>query len=122
MPTAFHLLGLAPDADERAIKRAYAARLKTVRPDEDPEGFQRLNEAYQAALAWRQRHPPGDDDGAAAAIADRMEAAEERLTGPLPLVPVDDDASTGAAADAPPAWPPPVRTPAPPRMPQPDMP
>ena len=56
MPTAFHLLGLAPDADERAIKRAYAARLKTSRPDEDPEGFQRLNQAYQAALAYCAAH------------------------------------------------------------------
>ena len=51
MNGAFAALGLRPDADERAIKRAYAARLKTTRPDEDPEGFQRLNEAYQAALA-----------------------------------------------------------------------
>ena len=51
MNWAFAALGLRPDADERAIKRAYAAQLKTVRPDEDPAGFQRLNEAYQAALA-----------------------------------------------------------------------
>ena len=51
------LLGLDADADERAIKRAYAAKLKTVRPDEDPEGFQRLNEAYRAALEWAMRRP-----------------------------------------------------------------
>lgn len=51
MTSAFAALGLPSDADERAIKRAYAARLKTTRPDEDPEGFQRLNELYQAALA-----------------------------------------------------------------------
>lgn len=49
---AFRLLGLRKkDADERAIKRAYAQRLKQVRPDEDPEGFQRLHEAYRSALA-----------------------------------------------------------------------
>ncbi len=49
-------LGIAADADERMIKRAYAAKLRVTRPDEDPEGFQRLNEAYQAALAMlRQR-------------------------------------------------------------------
>ena len=51
MTWAFAALGLSPDADERAIKRAYATQLKTTRPDEDPEGFQQLNEAYQAALA-----------------------------------------------------------------------
>ncbi len=47
-------LELDPDADERAIKRAYAKRLRTTRPDDDPEGFQQLHEAYQAALSWAQ--------------------------------------------------------------------
>jgi hypothetical protein len=46
----FASLGLPADADERAIKKAYAQRLRTTRPDDDPEGFQRLNQAYQAAL------------------------------------------------------------------------
>jgi hypothetical protein len=54
MSRALRELGLGPDADERAIKRAYAARLKTTRPDTDPEGFQALNAAYQAALSWVQ--------------------------------------------------------------------
>ncbi len=52
MNHALHALGLGSDADERAIKRAYAAKLKTTRPDSDPEGFQALNAAYQAALEW----------------------------------------------------------------------
>lgn len=46
----FELLGLAPDADERAIKRAYAQRLRITRPEDDPQGFQQLHAAYQAAL------------------------------------------------------------------------
>lgn len=54
MSRALRELGLGPDADERAVKRAYAARLKTTRPDSDPEGFQALNAAYQEALAWVQ--------------------------------------------------------------------
>ncbi|MFS0828919.1 J domain-containing protein [Pseudomonas phoenicis] len=52
-------LGLARDADERAIKRAYARLLKIHRPDEDPAAFQRLREAYEGALEqarWRERH------------------------------------------------------------------
>jgi hypothetical protein len=52
MSRALRELGLGPDADERAVKRAYAAKLKTVRPDADPEGFQRLHAAYQEALEW----------------------------------------------------------------------
>ncbi|WP_152985272.1 J domain-containing protein [Stenotrophomonas beteli] len=45
------LLGLEADADERAIKRAYARRLRVTRPEDDPVAFQRLYQAYQAALA-----------------------------------------------------------------------
>jgi len=45
--------GLPPQADEREIKRAYAKRLKAVRPDVDPAGFQELHEMYRRALAWR---------------------------------------------------------------------
>lgn len=62
MHRAFELLGITADADERAVKRAYAAKLKTTRPDEDPEGFQRLHEAYLAALAWVRSGPHDDDD------------------------------------------------------------
>ncbi len=44
-------LGLQQDADERAIKRAYAQRLRQSRPDEDAHAFQQLHDAYQDALA-----------------------------------------------------------------------
>lgn len=50
MTGPFNLLGVAADADERTIKLAYAKLLKLTRPDDDPEGFQRLNQAYQQAL------------------------------------------------------------------------
>ena len=52
------LLGIAPTRQARDIKRAYAARLKTVRPDDDPAGFQALRQAYEWALARCEGQAP----------------------------------------------------------------
>ena len=51
----WHELGIAPSRDPRAIKLAYAARLKQVHPEDDPAGFQRLRVAYEWALKQAQR-------------------------------------------------------------------
>jgi hypothetical protein len=52
------ILGLEPTSDERAVLRAYAKKLRETRPEDDPEGFQRLLAAREQALAWRERIPP----------------------------------------------------------------
>lgn len=62
MTWAIDALGLPATADARAIKRAYAARLKTTRPDDDPAAFQQLHETYQAALAWAADTALGVED------------------------------------------------------------
>ncbi|ELY4720546.1 DnaJ domain-containing protein [Cronobacter sp. 153480017-3] len=60
---ALEILGLEPGADERAIKRAYARLLKECRPDDDPQGFQQLRDAYETALEEARRGvADGDDD------------------------------------------------------------
>lgn len=46
---AWDELGIAPCSDVRAVKRAYAARLKQIDPDTDIAGFTRLREAFEAA-------------------------------------------------------------------------
>lgn len=56
----WEVLGVAPGADERSIRRQYARLLKVHRPDEDPEAFQRVREAYEQALAqtrWELDEP-----------------------------------------------------------------
>lgn len=42
-------LGIGPTRELEDIKRAYGDRLKTCHPEDDPEGFQRLYAAFQAA-------------------------------------------------------------------------
>ncbi len=44
-------LGIDPCNDPKAIRRAYAARLKKLDPDKDPAAFTRLREALEWALA-----------------------------------------------------------------------
>ncbi|MDO3411987.1 tetratricopeptide repeat protein [Saccharibacillus sp. CPCC 101409] len=64
----WQVLGLAPTGDARAIKRAYAALLKQTSPEDDPEGFQRLREAYDEALKQAKAiaaDATGEADGAA---------------------------------------------------------
>ncbi len=62
----FHFLGVAADADPATIKRAYAGLLRKHRPDDDPDGFQRVHDAYRTCLAHAERmaakrsmQPPG---------------------------------------------------------------
>ena len=52
MDQIWSILGLEPTRDVSAIRRAYADKSRACHPEEDPTGFMRLREAYQAALAY----------------------------------------------------------------------
>jgi len=51
MAGCWAVLGIEPTDDVRAVKRAYAALVKTRRPEDDADAFMRVREAYEAALA-----------------------------------------------------------------------
>ena len=71
------VLGLTPTGDERAVLRAYAKKLRETRPEDDPEGFQRLLAAREQALAWRERVPPPPPSPPKAFEDDEGETFEE---------------------------------------------
>jgi uncharacterized membrane protein YgcG len=52
-------------ATSRDVKRAYARQLKITRPDQDPEGFRKLHDAYQYALAHTEGRERSQDPGPA---------------------------------------------------------
>lgn len=47
---AYHVLGIEETKEEEVIKNAYRSLLKRTNPEDDPEGFRRLREAYDEAL------------------------------------------------------------------------
>ncbi|WP_049621042.1 hypothetical protein [Frateuria defendens] len=83
-------LGLSEEADERSIKRAYAARLKRIDPSTDLDGFARLRQAYEQALSWRTARPSGAD-----VLAPSMPAIRQHAAAPPPA----DDAPASPEAE-----------------------
>jgi hypothetical protein len=61
------LLGIEPTGDEKAIRKAYAQKLKETRPDEDAAGFQALLKARDLALRQIRNIPSGRDSDQKAA-------------------------------------------------------
>lgn len=47
---AFQILGIAQTQEEDRIRQRYLSLLKDTNPEDDPEGFKRLREAYEEAL------------------------------------------------------------------------
>ncbi len=96
---AWRLLGLEPTGDRRAVKRAYAAKLKAIDPDKDIGGFLALRDALESAQRAADRiadAPPSREQGAHFPI--------EQVGAPKPLVPTtgprqagDDSAVSGLA-------------------------
>ncbi len=81
-PSVWDVLGIAPTHDERAIRRAYGARLKVTNPEDKPEDFKILRAAYEMAMnmAAEQMAAPEPVESAAAALPP--------MTPMMPMAPI----------------------------------
>lgn len=66
----FEILEITDTKDEDLIREAYRRKLISVNPEDNPEGFKRLREAYEAALKY---------------AAQTDEATQEKPTDPVSL-------------------------------------
>jgi curved DNA-binding protein CbpA len=55
MEDCYKILGVAMDADNNELKRAYFSKVKIFTPEKNPEEFKRLNSAYQTLLDEKKR-------------------------------------------------------------------
>lgn len=77
--TIWETLGVSATTNTSEIKKAYAKKLKQHHPESDPEGFQRLREAYVQALEqvkYENRYDKGEYERRALEDTDPAEAAE----------------------------------------------
>ena len=52
MNNIWEILGIAPTDSKKEIRKAYAAKSREIHPEEKPEEFQQLKDAYEKALKW----------------------------------------------------------------------
>ena len=51
MDNIFEILGIESTMDKEKIRSAYMSRLAVTNPEDDPEGFKRLRQAYDEAIS-----------------------------------------------------------------------
>jgi curved DNA-binding protein CbpA len=76
MSDPYVILGLAPDADDEAVRRAYLAAVAACPPERDPRRFESLRGAYEALRTRRARLAQALFDQTPPTLADILDKAE----------------------------------------------
>lgn len=83
--TSWELLGIDPTDNPSIIKKAYAKKLKVYHPEDDPEGYQRLREAYdmimkhQKEIARRKKKQSAEEQNKITKVIDNILIHEENV-------------------------------------------
>jgi curved DNA-binding protein CbpA len=80
MSDPYAILGLAPDADDDAVRRAYLAAVAACPPERDPRRFESLRSAYEALRTRRTRLAQALFDQSPPTLPDILDRVE--LVGP----------------------------------------
>ena len=78
----WEILGIEPTTDIREIKRAYARLAKQYNPEEHPEEFKRIFDAYKSASALARSVNEHRSDPIVAITAAATEAKEQEQLQP----------------------------------------
>lgn len=78
----FEVLGIGETKDAEEIRKAYRNKLLSVNPEDNPEGFRRLREAYESALARcrREEDPEEEEDTPVSLYLKEVEAVYSSLS------------------------------------------
>lgn len=90
----WEILGIEPTDEARKIKRAYSKKITTCHPEDDPEGFQKLQRAYELALSYAR------GEIALLEVDDEDGEADDLLEGVSVAWYEDDPDEDGEADDA----------------------
>ncbi len=95
LPEARELLGVDAGTDAKSIKRAYLRAVKRHKPERDPEGFQRVREAYQLCRSFAVTVAPSEAVPSSVARDVHAQPAGDEASKPsaaAPIVPEPDAA------------------------------
>ena len=88
----FQILGIAPTKNEEEIRSAYRELLKHTNPEDDPEGFKRLRQAYEEAvkLASQPEEAGSEESGPKSEVDLWIERIEKFYSDILSRIDLDE--------------------------------
>ena len=82
----FAILEIEPTDDKQAIKKAYAKLVKKYHPEEYPEKWKEIHDAYEAAIALIEWH---GQDSLTFSVTDNAQMADSAAKEPRPVLKVE---------------------------------